>query len=156
MMMDLLRWHGAEEVEHRSVAFDLYTHLDGSYARRARTMALTGAVLLFLLRRGAGFLLANDPIVDGRMTARWTHFLRRSREGRVPTLRSLLMAAPRYLRPGFPPQPGGRPRGRPGLHRDLPRARRVRVVQEGPWKAVTSRESSSSAPASPESAWRSS
>ncbi len=40
-MMDLLRWHGAEEVEHRAVAFDLFTHLDGRYLRRVCAMLVT-------------------------------------------------------------------------------------------------------------------
>ena len=39
-MLDLLRWHGAEEVEHRSVAHDLFAHLDGRYSRRVRTMLI--------------------------------------------------------------------------------------------------------------------
>ncbi|MFD1931801.1 metal-dependent hydrolase [Nonomuraea mangrovi] len=107
VMMDLLRWHGAEEVEHRSVAFDLFTHLDGSYARRARTMLATGPVLVYLVKRGAGFLLANDPVVAGRVEARWTHFFHRARQGRVPTMRSLALAVPRYLRPGFHPSQEG-------------------------------------------------
>jgi len=32
-MLDLLRWHGAEEVEHRAVAFELYMHLMGTDQR---------------------------------------------------------------------------------------------------------------------------
>ncbi|MGW5680358.1 metal-dependent hydrolase [Nonomuraea sp. NPDC003754] len=107
VMLDLLRWHGAEEVEHRSVAFDLFMHLDGAYTRRARTMLMTGPILVTLVRRGTAFLLARDPVVAGRVQARWTHFLRRARQGRVPTLRSLVLAAPRYLRPGFHPSQEG-------------------------------------------------
>ena len=37
-MLDLLRWHGAEEVEHRSVAFDVYQNLSGNYVRRLISM----------------------------------------------------------------------------------------------------------------------
>src|SRR4051794_41853245 len=60
-MLDLLRWHGAEEVEHRSVAYDLFQHLDGRYARRARTMVIVTPVLAWVFLRGTRFLMANDP-----------------------------------------------------------------------------------------------
>jgi predicted metal-dependent hydrolase len=33
-MVDLVKWHGAEEIEHRTVAFDLYRHLGGGYIAR--------------------------------------------------------------------------------------------------------------------------
>ena len=40
-MLDLLRWHGAEEVEHRSLVFDVYQKVSGSYFIRAFSMLLT-------------------------------------------------------------------------------------------------------------------
>ncbi|MBC7548061.1 MAG: metal-dependent hydrolase [Polaromonas sp.] len=36
LLQTLWRWHAAEESEHRAVAFDLYTALNGSYAWRIR------------------------------------------------------------------------------------------------------------------------
>ncbi len=33
-MVDLVKWHGSEEIEHRTVAFDLYRHLGGGYMPR--------------------------------------------------------------------------------------------------------------------------
>lgn len=107
VMMDLLRWHGAEEVEHRSVAFDLFMHLDGGYPRRVRTMAGAAAGIIFLIKRGASFLMAHDPVVAGRVGLKWTHYFMRARQGRLPTLRSLVLAGPRYLRPGFHPSQEG-------------------------------------------------
>jgi len=34
-------WHALEETEHKSVAFDVYQHVDGSYLRRAAVMLTT-------------------------------------------------------------------------------------------------------------------
>lgn len=60
IMLDLLRWHGAEEVEHRSVAFDVYRELGGGYlSRYYMSMAVVPAIF-GLWVDGAATLLAND------------------------------------------------------------------------------------------------
>jgi uncharacterized protein len=101
-MLDLLRWHGAEEVQHRHVAFDLLTHLDRGYVRRVRAMALTLPVLAWLWARGARFLAAADT--DGpafRMS--WRGCLAATRRGLLPTPGALARCAVRYLRPSYHP-----------------------------------------------------
>lgn len=44
----LWRWHATEELEHKSVAFDVYTLVGGGYARRCLIMMVVGP--LFILR----------------------------------------------------------------------------------------------------------
>lgn len=45
----LLRWHAAEEIEHKGVAFDVYQDVDGSYARRVAAMIVATVSLVFLV-----------------------------------------------------------------------------------------------------------
>ncbi|KOX18250.1 metal-dependent hydrolase [Nocardiopsis sp. NRRL B-16309] len=109
-MLDLLRWHGAEEVEHRSVAFDLYTHVDGGYRRRALAMAVAAAALAVLWVRGTAFLLRNDPYLRGRVDGRrprlsWA--LRDGKRGLIPHLGRLARAVPEYLRRRYHPSQHG-------------------------------------------------
>lgn len=106
VMLDLIRWHGAEEVEHRNVAFDAFMHVDGGYARRVRT-ALIASFTLAVLFVGTGRYLYNaDPTRD-----KGGHWLRElvsaTRRGVTPKLSIFLTEIPKYLRPGFHPSQMG-------------------------------------------------
>lgn len=104
-MLDLLRWHGAEEVEHRHVAFDLYRHVGGNYLGQVVAMAMTAPILIYLWLSGVRFFMAADRTVAGRAT--WRSFRRAARRGLLPTPRSLLAAVPRYLRTDYHPSQEG-------------------------------------------------
>lgn len=109
MVLDLLRWHGAEEVEHRNVVFDAYQYVDGSYFRRLR-MGILGTAWLF----GAGvlslaYLISQDPerrsrrTVYGRYVSPVVELIRAQRNGVIPNLLGGFTELPQYLRPGFHP-----------------------------------------------------
>lgn len=99
-MLDLLRWHGAEEVEHRSVAHDLFVHLDGNYLRRVLMLATAAPILALLWRRGIAFLLARDPQPT---RPRLRDYLRGARRGLCPGPLALARMIVEYLRPGYHP-----------------------------------------------------
>ncbi|MCU1628221.1 MAG: metal-dependent hydrolase [Pseudonocardia sp.] len=103
-MLDLLRWHGAEEVEHRSVAHDLYVHLDGRYLRRVRNLAIAAPMLVRLWAHGVAFLLSRDP--EPRR-ARWRDLARAARLGLCPPLGTMLRCVVAYLRPDYHPSRHG-------------------------------------------------
>ncbi|WP_030961686.1 metal-dependent hydrolase [Streptomyces sp. NRRL S-378] len=105
-MLDLLRWHGAEEVEHRSVAFDLFMHVDGGYRRRARTWATAFGALVFLWQRGIRFFMENDPhLVDGK--ASFGQFFLAGQQGVLPSTGSMLKSIPKYLSRTYHPSQEG-------------------------------------------------
>ncbi|GGM53661.1 metal-dependent hydrolase [Longimycelium tulufanense] len=106
-MLDLLRWHGAEEVEHRSVAFDLYMHVDGRYLRRVRAMLVVAVVMSWLWARGVRFLMRTDPHLRGLIKPRWRDLRRTRRLGRTPGYLDVLRSLARYFRRSYHPSQEG-------------------------------------------------
>ncbi|OZM74455.1 metal-dependent hydrolase [Amycolatopsis antarctica] len=102
MMLDLVRWHGAEEVEHRNVAFDAFMYVDGSYARRVRTALLASATLAVLYLSTQAYLFRKDPS-PGKGRFWFLQLIGTARRGLIPDLRFLVTEIPKYLRPGFHP-----------------------------------------------------
>ncbi len=101
-MLDLLRWHGAEEIEHRSLVFDVYQNVCGNYALRALTMLSTAPTFAFWWIAGMRFLMANDPTISSK--PRWRDWLRAARQYRVPGPWLVAVTVPgRYIRPGYHP-----------------------------------------------------
>jgi hypothetical protein len=104
-MMDLLRWHGAEEVEHRAVAFDVFEHISGSYPRRVVSMLLVALALNLAFLIGGIRLMSADPTTDqGFSLRRWS---RSAQEGRIPPPSFIWKALPRYLRRDYHPSQVG-------------------------------------------------
>lgn len=109
MVLDLLRWHGAEEVEHRSVVFDAYMHIDGSYARRVRMALLGSSSLLAVGLLSLAWLLAHDPELDRprnpvtRLVRPVKELVEATRARVVPNFMWFATEVPHYLRPGFHP-----------------------------------------------------
>jgi len=104
-MMDLLRWHGAEEVEHRSVAFDVYQHVSGNYVRRLISMSAIAVVLTLGFIIGTAQLLSADQTTKRRFSLH--EFRRAGRRGHIPTFTFALRAIPTYLRRDYHPSQEG-------------------------------------------------
>lgn len=102
-MMALLRWHGAEEVEHRSVAFDAYRAAGGGYLRRAVAMLVVFVAMGVAWYAGTWFLMRKDPAVTSRRRASLRRFRQASRLDRMPPVASIVRAVPRYLAPRYHP-----------------------------------------------------
>jgi uncharacterized protein len=103
MMLDLFRWHAAEEIEHRALVFDVYQAVSGSYVTRALTMVGTTIGLLFAWLAGVRYFLANDPSLAGHRRPGWRAYRRAVRAGRAPGVGMILRSVPRYLRPSHHP-----------------------------------------------------
>ena len=108
VMLDMLRWHGAEEVEHKAVAFDTMKHLRGGYWRQVRTQLVVAPVMLLLWIRGVRFLYSVDPYLRPGTKPRWRGYFSAARRGLVPGPVRLVWVVKDYYRPRFhPSQLGG-------------------------------------------------
>ncbi|HKT63713.1 metal-dependent hydrolase [Burkholderia sp. 22313] len=105
-MVDLLRWHGAEEVEHRTVAFDIYNHMGGNYPERCVHMAFVIVLLLYFITTGAKFMYRRDPAA-GRYPGFALAWWKGSRRGHLPSFWKVIGAALRYFKPGYTPHHEG-------------------------------------------------
>jgi hypothetical protein len=101
VMLDLLRWHGSEEVEHRAVAFDLYQALSRPplrFPRRVLALAVVQPVIAFLWIVGTRYLIAHDPEATPSDKPSIRRFVRVARRtGRLPTLGYLTKGVLRYV-----------------------------------------------------------
>src|SRR5581483_3727483 len=106
--VDVFRWHGAEEVEHRHVAHDVATYFSDSYRDRVGAMLLASTFLMVAFQRFAWYLIKTDPQVDfGWWKMQRLRYLD-SKHGLLPNYRKLFGANTLdYLRPGFSPEKMG-------------------------------------------------
>jgi uncharacterized protein len=100
VMRDLLRWHAAEEIEHKSVAFDVLQQVDPRYHVRVAGLVVASVGLMFFWRAGTRMLLAQEP----RATRRRLRQERKAARARGQSDNSfLLRAIASYLRRDFHP-----------------------------------------------------
>ena len=113
-MADLFRWHLAEEVEHRTVAFDLFAHLCktelGFYISRQALMALVFPLFIYFIAEGGRSLARQDSNtyaqwIGRRSVIRLLFELERVGKAteNVPTFSFLMAATLRWISPRFHP-----------------------------------------------------
>lgn len=101
-MVDLLRWHGAEEIEHRAVAHNLLVHLGGgSWPGRLLHILSAMVIMTNHMVFSAKYVFAQDtefqmkPLKEELRHARAKNLL--------PRTSIILKAVGRFLKPGYHP-----------------------------------------------------
>ena len=96
-VLGLLCWHGAEEVEHKTVAYDAFQALHGGYAMRARGLIAALVMTVKDIRSMTQAMLKADGLWSDRESQR------RLRGVRIAFARGLLPRFRHYLMPGYDP-----------------------------------------------------
>jgi predicted metal-dependent hydrolase len=97
---NLLKWHALEELEHKSVAFDVFRAMGGTERVRRRVMAVMIPLLLVLMSATLAYSVSQDPEAR-RQPVRLMRETVRLYRG--PIFRGLIPELRTYLRPGFHP-----------------------------------------------------
>lgn len=98
-MRDLLRWHAAEEIEHKSVAFDVFEEVDGRYWVRIAGLGVATACLLGFWTLATRSLLKQEK----GLTREQIREQKKLSSDHGQDLEILKRAFVAYLRPGFHP-----------------------------------------------------
>jgi predicted metal-dependent hydrolase len=110
-MLDLLRWHGAEEVEHRAVAYEVMRYFDVRHARRIRTYIAIAPTLVYFWTRGVRYLMDQDPTLTHlppkKRQAGFRDFRRVTSRGLFPSSMQMLKASLRYFKRDYHPSKEG-------------------------------------------------
>jgi uncharacterized protein len=107
-MVDLFRWHGSEEVEHRSVAHDVAVYFHDSYVDRIKAMTVAATAIFYFFQRGTWYLLTSDPAIDISRLQMQRLRMQDSKLGLLPEFRTLFGAQTMtYFRPGYSPEDMG-------------------------------------------------
>lgn len=99
-MLKLWYWHALEELEHKSVAYDVFEQMGGTLAERRQAVALIAAFLLPPILASWLVLIARE-----RQLGNWRANARglRALFGREGFITGVLREMPAYLRRGFHP-----------------------------------------------------
>jgi predicted metal-dependent hydrolase len=100
VMADLYRWHALEEIEHKSVAYDVLQAVAPGYARRLAGLLIATTTLGGFWFLGTAALLRMDRQARPR---KLLHQLRHGEMLKVLSRGTMGRAFVRYLRPGFHP-----------------------------------------------------
>lgn len=98
-MRALLAWHAAEEIEHKSVAYDVLQQVDPSYATRVKGLAFATLSLAYFWVTGARLLMKQDGLTPAAARAEMAALRTRDPIARRVFLRGIRD----YLRRDFHP-----------------------------------------------------
>jgi len=96
-MLRFWRWHAAEEIEHKAVAFDLYREIGGGYVVRVASAIATVLLLAVPFVRIARRMMRSDP------TPITSEMRSQAKEMNRIAMRPQLRMIAEYFKPGFHP-----------------------------------------------------